>query len=165
MKKLILGLFFASTLVSCTQKVAPPQEITVNEQFTIQIPSNLAVMPDLYPDAVMQYGNTFNQVYIIGREVEKTQDSTFQAFVNASLATYAKRPNYKIIKEQNVLINGTPAKIFDLTMTQNNSEMFMTQVMLNGKKANYELIGWTIGKNQQYQGEQLLDIISTFKEI
>lgn len=164
MKKLILGLCLAFATLSCNQKVAPPQEITVNNLFTIQIPSNLAVMTDLYPEAVMQYGNTFNQVYIIGKEAAKTEDTTFQSFVDESLAVYAQRENYKIVKEQEVTINGTPAKIFDLTMTQNNNDMFMTQVLLEGKNANYELIGWSLGENKQYQGEQLMDIISTFKE-
>ncbi len=165
MKKLLLSLCLAFTIMSCNQKVAPPKDITVNDHFTIQIPSNLAVMEDLYPNAVMQYGNTFNQVYIVGTETDKKDNENFQSFVNEALSKYEKRPDYTIVKQQDVMINGLPAKIFDLTMKQQNTNMFMTQVMIDGKKANYELIGWSLGENKSYQGEQLMDIISTFKEI
>ncbi|MGG5575933.1 hypothetical protein ACPDHL_01145 [Myroides sp. C15-4] len=163
MKKLLFMLCITLGMVSCNQKVAPPQTVSVNDQFSMEMPATLAAMTDLYPDAAIQYGNTFKQVYIVAKESPKTED--FATFTQKALATYANRPDYEIVKEDEVRINGLPGKIYKLAMSQEGNFMFMIQTMIEGKKGNYELIGWTIGQNQTYQGDELMNIISTFKEL
>lgn len=165
MKKLLFILCVTFGLVSCNQKIAPPQTVSVNDQFTMELPSTLAAMTDLYPDAAIQYGNTFKQVYIIAKESPKTEEEDFNAFTQKALAAYSNRPDYQIVKEDDVRINGLTGKIYKLSMSQEGNFMFMIQVMIEGKKGNYEIIGWTIGQNQTYQGDELMDIISTFKEL
>ncbi|WP_413511974.1 hypothetical protein [Myroides odoratus] len=165
MKKLLLMLCITVGLVSCNQKVAPPQTVNVKDQFTMEIPSTLAVMTDLYPNAALQYGNTFKQVYIVAKESPKTANEDFKSFTQKALSTYANRSDYEVVKEDDVRINGLPGKIYKLSMSQEGNFMFMIQVMIEGKKGNYELIGWTIGQNKAYQGDELMNIISTFKEI
>lgn len=165
MKKLLFILCVTLGMVSCNQKVAPPQTVSVNDQFSMEMPATLAAMTDLYPDAAIQYGNTFKQVYIVAKESPKTETEDFAAFTQKALATYAKRPDYQIVKEDDVRINGLPGKIYKLSMSQEGNFMFMIQTMIEGKKGYYEIIGWTIGQNQTYQGDELMNIISTFKEL
>ncbi|MGG5506071.1 MULTISPECIES: hypothetical protein [unclassified Myroides] len=165
MKKLLFILCVTLGMASCNQKVAPPQTVSVNDQFSMEIPATLAVMTDLYPDAAIQYGNTFKQVYIIAKESPKTADESFAAFTQKALATYANRPDYEITKEDDVRINGLAGKIYKISMSQEGNFMFMIQTVIEGKKGNYEIIGWTIGQNKDYQGDELMNIISTFKEI
>lgn len=165
MKKLLFILCVTLGMVSCNQKVAPPQTVSVNDQFSMELPATLAVMTDLYPNAAIQYGNTFKQVYIIAKESPKTADESFASFTQKALAAYASRPDYEIIKEDEVRINGLPGKIYKISMSQDGNFMFMIQTMIEGKKGNYEIIGWTIGQNKTYQGDELMNIISTFKEL
>lgn len=165
MKKLLFILCVTLGLVSCNQKVAPPQTVTVKDQFTMEMPSTLAAMTDLYPNADIQYGNTYKQVYIIAKESPKTTEEDFKTFTQKALAAYASRPDYEIVKEDDVRINGLPGKIYKLSMSQEGNFMYMIQVLIEGKKGNYEIIGWTIGQNKDYQGDELMNIISTFKEL
>lgn len=165
MKKLLFILCVTLGLVSCNQKVAPPQTVTIKDQFTIEMPATLAAMKDLYPNADIQYGNTYKQVYIIAKESPKTAEEDFKTFTQKALAAYASRPDYEIVKEDDVRINGLPGKIYKLSMSQEGNFMFMIQTLIEGKKGNYEIIGWTIGQNKDYQGEELMNIISTFKEL
>ncbi|MDM1046507.1 hypothetical protein HX004_16890 [Myroides sp. 1354] len=165
MKKLLFILCVTLGLVSCNQKVAPPQTVTIKDQFTMEMPATLAAMKDLYPNADIQYGNTYKQVYIIAKESPKTAEEDFKTFTQKALAAYASRPDYEIVKEDDVRINGLPGKIYKLSMSQEGNFMFMIQTLIEGKKGNYEIIGWTIGQNKDYQGEELMNIISTFKEL
>ena len=165
MKKLLFILCVTLGLVSCNQKVAPPQTVNVKDQFTMEMPATLAAMKDLYPNADIQYGNTYKQVYIIAKESPKTAEEDFKTFTQKALAAYASRPDYEIVKEDDVRINGLPGKIYKLSMSQEGNFMFMIQTLIEGKKGNYEIIGWTIGQNKDYQGEELMNIISTFKEL
>jgi len=165
MKKLLFILCVTFGLISCNQKVAPPQTVTIKDQFTMEMPGTLAVMKDLYPDADIQYGNTFKQVYIIAKETPKTEGEDFNAFTQKALAAYSNRPDYEIIKADDVRINGLPGKVYKLSMSQEGNFMYMIQTMIEGKKGNYEIIGWTIGQNKDYQGDELMNIISTFKEL
>lgn len=131
----------------------------------MEMPATLAAMKDLYPNADIQYGNTYKQVYIIAKESPKTAEEDFKTFTQKALAAYASRPDYEIVKEDDVRINGLPGKIYKLSMSQEGNFMFMIQTLIEGKKGNYEIIGWTIGQNKDYQGEELMNIISTFKEL
>ncbi|EHQ41834.1 hypothetical protein [Myroides odoratus] len=165
MKKLLFILCVTVGLVSCNQKVAPPQTVNVKDQFTMDMPATLAAMTDLYPNADIQYGNTYKQVYIIAKESPKTAEEDFKTFTQKALAAYSNRPDYEIVKEDEVRINGLPGKIYHISMSQEGNFMYMIQAMVEGKKGNYEIIGWTIGQNKDYQGEELMNIISTFKEL
>lgn len=152
------------TLVSCNQKVTPPQTVSVDDLYTLEVPGTLATMEDLYPEADLQYGNTFKQVFLVTAHETKDKTTSFEEFTNKALANYNKRPNYEIIKEEEVRINGIAGKMYELKMSQGNDIMFMIQVILDGKKANYQFIGWTQAQNQAVETEKFINTLSTFKE-
>lgn len=153
------------TLVSCNQKVTPPQTETVDNLYSIEVPGTLAVMEDLYPEADLQYGNTFKQVFVVTAHEAKDKSASFEEFTQKALANYNKRPNYEVIKEEEVRINGIAGKMYELKMAQGTDLMFMLQVVLNGKKANYQFIGWTQAYNQAVETTNFINTLSTFKEI
>lgn len=163
MKKIIFALSLSFiTLISCNQKVDPPKKIDVQDLYSIEMPANLAPIPDLYPNADLQYGNTFLQTYIV--TTKSSLDEDFATFVKEGLANYQDRENYKILKEDNVTINNLDGKLYELEMTQEGTYMFMIQAFLKGKKANYEVIAWTTGQNKDVEGKNLINIISSIKE-
>ncbi|MVX36977.1 DUF1795 domain-containing protein, partial [Myroides sp. LoEW2-1] len=157
MKKIIAIAFLALTTISCNQKVTPPTTLTVENYYTIEMPGNLAPMENLFPNADLQYGNTFKQVYFVATKEAKTEDSDFSAFIDKALARYNKKPNYEIVKENEVRINGLPGKTYELKMSQNETYMYMIQVMIEGQKANYEIISWTTSKNSEVESEKLIN--------
>lgn len=152
------------TLASCNQKVTPPQTVTVDDLYTLEVPGTLAPMEDLYPEADLQYGNTFKQVFLVTAHEAKDKTASFEEFTAKALANYNKRPNYEIIKQEDVRINSIAGKMYELKMSQGNDIMFMIQVILDGKKANYQFIGWTPANNQTVETEKFINTLSTFKE-
>ncbi len=152
------------TLVSCNQKVTPPQTVSVENLYSVEVPGTLAVMEDLYPDADLQYGNTFKQVFLVTAHEAKDKTASFEEFTEKALANYNKRPNYEIIKQEEVRINSVAGKMYELKMSQGNDVMFMIQVVLDGKKANYQFISWTQAKNQEVETKNFINTLSTFKE-
>jgi hypothetical protein len=151
--------------VSCNQKVQPPQTVDVKDLYSIEIPGNLAKMEDLYEGADLQYGNTFLQTYLVVKDDPKETNMDFNTYVAKAKATYEKRPEYEVLKEDNVKINGLNGKLFELKMNQGKAVMFMIQTIIEGKKANYQIISWTTEKNKYWQGTEMMNAISTFKEI
>ncbi|MDR0229656.1 MAG: hypothetical protein LBI72_11445 [Flavobacteriaceae bacterium] len=161
-----LALFVSSLFlfVSCNQKVEAPKAAEVKDLYTIEVPGNLAELKDLYDGADLQYGNTFKQVYLVTKHDLKTEGSTFDDYVTKAKATYEKRPDYTVLSDTNIEVNGLSGKILQLTMAQEKEIMFMIQAIIEGKKANYQIITWTTAQNKDAQTQNMTDIISTFKE-
>ncbi|MDR2224315.1 MAG: hypothetical protein LBE34_16510 [Flavobacteriaceae bacterium] len=161
-----LALFFGSIflLISCNQKVEPPKTVDVADLYSMEIPGNLAEMKDLYDGADLQYGNTFTQIYLVAKHDAKTEGTSFDSYVAQAKATYENRTDYTVEKEDNIAINGLKGKIYELSMAQEKEMMFMIQAVVEGKKANYQIIAWTTAQNKATQTKNLMDIISTFKE-
>ncbi|MEC4113996.1 hypothetical protein [Myroides pelagicus] len=165
MKKLIALAILVASTISCNQKQTPPTTVTIEDAYTLEIPSNLAPIQELFPGADLQYGNTYLQTYLIGKKSVKAQTSNFQAFVDQSLALYNKRPNYEIVKKEDVTINGIKGQQYELKMSQKDVYMYMIQTMLNGEKANYLLMGWTTSQNAEVESQKIKETINTFKEL
>ncbi|MHC5310751.1 hypothetical protein ACYSNM_11910 [Myroides sp. LJL116] len=167
MKKISLVLFTALILFSCTIKVPPPQHIVVEDLYSLDIPVALAPMHDLYPGADLEYGNTFTEVYLVTKHLLEQNNTSkdFQTYVEDALKVYQNKPQYTIAKQENLNINGLPAKMYYLEMQLNQMPMFMIQTLIQGKKANYELISWTTQREKVYDTLELKSIIETFKEI
>lgn len=167
MKKISFVLFTALILFSCTIKVPPPQHIVVDDLYSLDIPVALAPMHDLYPDADLEYGNTFTEVYLVTKHIleQNNSENDFQQFVKNGLKVYQNKPQYTVAKQENLEINGQPAKMYYLEMQLNQMPMFMIQTFIQGKKANYELLSWTTTREKVYDTLELKNIIETFKEI
>ncbi|MDR0196427.1 MAG: hypothetical protein LBI73_15005 [Myroides sp.] len=165
MKSKIAMLALAvTTLVSCNQKIAPTQNVKVQDLYTLEVPGTFAAMQELYPNADIQYGNTFKQMYLVTTHEDKSKTANFDEYVTKSLAGYNKRPNYEIINQEDVRINGIAGKRYEIQMSQDKDMMYMIQVMLDGKKANYQYITWTTGENRQAQKDNFLNTLASFKE-
>ncbi|MCC9041462.1 hypothetical protein LNQ81_01870 [Myroides sp. M-43] len=162
--KIAMLALFLTSLVSCNQKVAPTQSVKVADLYSIEIPGTFATIQDLYPNADLQYGNTFKQMYIVTTHEDKKETENFDYFVNKNLSSYNKRPNYEVISQEDIRINGITGKRYELKMSQDKDMMYMIQVMLDGKKANYQYITWTTGDNSQAQKDNFLNTLATFKE-
>ncbi|AJH16101.1 hypothetical protein [Myroides profundi] len=159
---LVAAAFF--TLISCNQKVAPTQNVKVLDLYTIEVPGTFAPMQELYPDADIQYGNTFKQMYLVTTHQDKNKTANFEEYVKQSLASYNKRENYEIIVQEDVRINGISGKKYEIMMSQEKDMMYMIQVILDGKKVNYQYITWTTGQNKEAQKDNFLNTLASFKE-
>ncbi|MGL4582543.1 MAG: hypothetical protein ACRCVU_06125 [Flavobacterium sp.] len=162
--KIALLALALTSLVSCNQKVEPTKDIKFKDLYTIEVPGAFAPMQELYPNADLQYGNTFIPMYLVTVHQDKKETANFEDYVNKSLASYNKRENYEVINQEDVRINGVAGKRYEIQMSQGKDMMYMIQVMIDGKKANYQYITWTTGTNKQAQKDNFLNILATFKE-
>lgn len=162
--KIALLALAVTTLVSCNQKVDPAQNVKFQDLYTIEVPGTFGAIQELYPNADIQYGNTFRQMYLVITHEDKKATANFDEYVTKSLASYSKKPNYEIINQEDVRINGITGKRYEIQMSQEKEVMYMIQVMLDGKKANYQYIAWATGESRMTQKDNFLNTLASFKE-
>ena len=163
MKNIAILMLLITTFISCGQQEQAPTIVGVENTYTLEVPNNLAAMQELYPDADLQYGNTFLQRYLVSLQGEKT--ISFDHFVREELLSYSKRENYMVLDEKKEVINDLPTLIYEVEMSQGEDMMYMMQALYNGKKGNYEVIQWCKRADMEAQRENMLKIVHTFKEV
>ncbi len=172
MKNFTLLLLASVFFISCNVKVPPPQHIVVDDLYSLDIPVALAPMHDMYPDADLEYGNTFTQTYLVSKHSILSESSdndsiseNFKSFIDKGLEVYNERPQYKVAQTENLKINGLDAQMYYLEMTLGEMPMFMIQTFIKGKKANYEIISWTPERGKVYDTLEFKEIIESFQEL
>lgn len=163
MKKLFC-VFFLATFISCNQKVPVPQLTTIDNLYTLEIPPSFgALNQPIYPQADLELGNTFTQVYLV--TTHQQDDILFETYIDRELSNYNKRKQYNIDAIETLHIGPLTAKVYELEMSQDQDYMYMVQAFIKGTKNYYQIISWTSAKNKTAQRQNLLNIITTFKEI
>lgn len=175
MKKLFTLTVTLLVLVACSSKIEPPKTISVNELYTLEVSSTLAEIPDLQPNASLQYGNKFKELYIVVLEEPKTtfQESaalsgkaaTLETFEQEVLSHYTGAKNYELVDQINTEVNGLPARLLSIKAQVQGIDLFYKIGIVEGKDNYYRIISWTLAKYQEAQQQTMQEMIDSFKEI
>lgn len=175
MKKIIAALAFAALTISCNTKIEPPKEVAIKDLYTIEVSSTLAALQDLQPEASLQYGNKFKELYIVGIEQNKNEfnqeiellgkTGDLSGFENEVLSHYVSEKNYQLLNQKNIQIHGLDAKILDVTAQVQGIDIYYKIGIIEGKDHYYRIISWTLKKYQEAQNENMEKMIVSFKEI
>lgn len=175
MKKLFPLAFAAVFFISCNSKVEPPKEITVKNLYSIEVSSTLAEINDLQPEASLQYGNKFKELYLVALDEDKNtfnqtveatgKEGDFASYEEEVLSFYKDAKNYELLGDKAIQINGLDAKILDVKANVKGIDIYYKIGIINGASHYYRIISWTLEKYQAAQNDTMEKIILSFKEL
>ena len=182
MQKLTLLSMLAVTIFMVTAcGSSTPKEVVIENRFKVMIPGHLSKTTTLNGDAILQYQHIFKEIYIIIIDDEKetlhqsliVNDLTekyplsFDGFFN--LLSNEDSDAFITIEDRNKVkdekINGLQAKIFSNTRTINNTNVYYTTALVEGKDHYYQIIAWTTAKNESKNKKALSDMVYSFSEL
>ncbi|WP_090678175.1 hypothetical protein [Myroides guanonis] len=175
MKKLITLGLASVFFISCNTKVEPPKEIKVKDLYTIEVSSTLAEITDLQPEASLQYGNKFKELYIVAIDEDKnTFNQTIEALGKKGdlasyeaevLSHYTGTKNYELLNQKDLQIDGHNAKLLDIKANVQGIDIYYKIGIVEGKANYYRIISWTLEKYKDAQNETMEKMILSFKEL
>lgn len=175
MKKRISLAFLSLVLLACNTKIEPPKAVTINDLYSVEIPSNLAPLEALQENASLQYGNKFKEVYtvVIDEDKESFNKAADESGKKGNLTTYAQETlthyegtrNFNLIESSEETIHNLPAKIYEITAKVNGIDLYYYLGVVEGKAHYYRIINWTLEANKEAQRENMDKVLKSFKEI
>lgn len=134
------------------------------KNFSLELPGNMSRTQQLNDDAVLQYQNLFSELYtvVIEEEDETLTDAYPEIFENdadryAGLKSYAflalqaydsSRDAAEELVLNETTINGALAVTTDLNFTAEGHKIYMTFTFIKGQNHFYQMLIWTLQKNQ-----------------
>lgn len=153
------------------------QTVTASN-YSISIPSFMKKTNDLNDDASLQYENMIKEVYVviidefqneIHNEIEEygllpDYEKNFQGYTKLKLDQFDESyqiSNKLIVKDT---INLLPAVIYEVTVSVENTNVYMNYALVKGKTKYYQIMTWTLADRKYKYKNILKDIVYSFKE-
>jgi len=179
MKRFIILLIFISGLISCLSDDSL-QEITVENRYSISIPSFLKKAHDLNDDASLQYQHIFREFYVIVIDEPKSElkkaldDNNLTEFYSNDIEGYFDllfndfEQGVSAFRKSNLidtLINNMPAKLLTVLGTVEDIDIFYYLAYIEGEKRYYQIMAWTLASREHQYKEKMRKIIYSLKEL
>ncbi len=179
MKKISFTIVSILFLVAC-QPTDSEQTITIDNKYSLTLPSFLTKVNNLNEDASLQYQHAWKEFYVI--VIDETKSEVQAALEQNNLTeTYSN----DIDGYSNLLMDGfeqvisvsskssivdttifkLPAKFLTINGNVEGIDAFYSLAFIEGKNRYYQIMAWTLAsKKYQYQ-EKMQKMIYTFKEL
>ena len=179
MWKLLAVLFFAFSIQACSTSDAV-QEVTIENRYTIAIPSFLTETLELNDEASLQYMNGAREYYVLVIDESKEEfheavnNEILNGMYSADLSGYANLllDNFSEaarVKSKTKLtestINGMPALGINVSATLDDVDVFCSMTYLEGKTNYYQVFAWTLRSYEKDYKESINAIGKSLKEI
>ena len=186
MKAKIFNLFAViaalSLLTSCSIPTGKMNEITIDNQFKIDLPDYMKKL-NLNEDASLQYGSEIRDVYCIVIEDsfeeihdmfideefgEEDYDSEFEYFCDLVCSNYeaAFFMENDLEKMDEIVLNETMnAKVLTNTRKIKGLNIFYKAALVEGNNTYYKIITWTQSPKEKKINKVMDEIINSFSEL
>ena len=179
MKKCSIFLLTILFLNSCLTG-NDEQTVTVENRYSISVPSFLKEVDNLNEEASLQYQNAFREFYVIVIDEPKTE--MLKALVDNNLTdTYSNdlkgysdlllnsleksitvSHKSKII---NTTVNHLPARMGTISGKVDGIDIFYSFAYLQGKDRYYQIMAWTLSNKESQYREMMNRIRYSLKEL
>lgn len=167
-------------LTSCGTGGDKLKTVTVDNRYSISIPSFLTEAKNLNDDASLQYQHALREFYVIviDEPISDVQnilkDNDLTDLYSDDIGGYSDLVIAGI--EQNILapqkstpidtlVNNMPARLFTISGRFDHVDIFYSLGFIAGKERYYQIMTWTLlNKKEQYK-EKMSKIIYSFTEI
>lgn len=112
----------------------------------------------------IQYGHVRDEQYIVVLTHQKDGYRDFDGYVASLLAESETLPDFALNATVDVTLGGMPGVRRDFTGTLRGVEQAYWHVAVDGRKAYYEVVGWTLRKRAARGEDVLLRVIGSFRE-
>lgn len=173
--------FFLLSLVFLFSCESDKDEIvTVDQKYSIALPSFLTKTDDLNKEASLQYKNGAKEFYVIVIDESKQE---FGDAIKANdlggeygndIKTYSNVvfggidesvPGAKKSAEMDTVVNGMPAKFMTVNGKVENENAFYYFAVVEGKKNYYQIVIWTEAAKEAEFKDKMKHIITSLKEL
>lgn len=150
-------------LISSCKYSQEYQIITVENQFSVSVPSWMKKYDDLKPGAPFQYANRYRNFYTVA---DASKLSPGELMANTTSLLIKSMKNAVVSDSSSVTINGLQAVRAEVFGKMNDENIYFTELVIQGKKSNYHLSIWTRGEDRKLRyKEDINKIASSFKEL
>jgi len=165
---LVVFALITFTTSSCKYK-EKWEQVNVNNEFTMEVPSWMEKTSDLKEGAMFQYRNRFRSVYaIVVKEKADTLPQDFGAYVSANISVLKNVLTNPVVSDSSVValdnLSGIRAEVYG---RMGEEKIFYTHYTLKGSKGyNYQICAWTRGEDRKLKYTSDINrIIASFKQL
>lgn len=173
--KYILSVLTGLLLISCGNDQFEKIDST---NFTLELPSSMSTTTELNDEAILQYSNPFSELYTIVIEedftsleeiypefFEETENkySGLIAYSKVALEAYNNTAKNPIeLKYTNSTINGCLAVTSTRNFENEGVKIYMKFTFIKGKSHLYQVVSWTLEKNETKYKKDFEKIANSF---
>jgi hypothetical protein len=154
------------------------ETVTIQDRFSLDIPTSMSAAEGLHEDAVLGYQNPYKEMYVI--VIDENEDDFTKAIKKAKLGKsyshdldgYAKIVSQNFTIEEpkttpykDVTINGLPAKQMEITGKMSGHGIYYLLTVVKGKDHYYQVVAWTLLDKMEEHKPIFEKMVATFKEL
>jgi hypothetical protein len=168
-------LFFTSC-----QSVDKDQLVTIENKYSISIPSFLTKVNNLNEDASLQYQHAWKEFYVIVIDESKSELQK-ALIVNNLTKTYSNDISgySKLILDVfergisgsqkseiiDTLVNNMPARLLTVSGRVEGIDAFYSLAFIQGKERYYQIMAWTLSSNEYEYRDKMSHVMYSLKEL
>ena len=178
MKKGLFLFLIVSLFCSCSGDTL--KTVTIEDKYSISLPSFLSKGNNLNEDASLQYQNLLKEFYVIVIDEQKSelqralvQYDLTETYTN-DLTGYSElllnafeQGVYVTQKSEPIdtLINNMPAKLITILGRVNGIDIFYSIAFIEGERRYYQIMTWTLLSRQYKYEDKMSEIIHSLVEL
>lgn len=169
-------VFLALVMLAACQQTNDLQTVTVNNQYSIDLPNSLVESKDLNNQASLQYQNLKEEFYVI--VIDEPKEEAHAALTEISmplnLSGYTKflmtefMASVKVSEKsdsKDVEINGLKTVQLDFSGITQDLDVFFKLAYIEGESHYYQIMTWTLSNRKTEHQEKMNALLVSFKEL
>lgn len=179
MKKITILILVILSLNSC-QSEDGQQIVTIENRYSIVIPSFLTKARGLNDDASLQYQHTWKEFYVIVIDEPKTEmqkaldDNNLNEIYTNDVKGYSELLLFGFEQALNVshksvivdtLINNMPARLLTINGRVDGVNIFYSLAFIQGSDRYYQIMSWTMARKEEEYKDKMNRIMYSLKEL
>ena len=179
MKKITILLLTILSLNSC-QSGDEQQTVTIENKYSVAIPSFLTKASGLNDDASLQYQHAWKEFYVI--VIDESKAEMHKAFVDNNLTeTYTNDikgysellmngfENAISVSHKSEIIdttiNNMPARLLTVSGRIEGIDAYYSLAFIQGKERYYQIMAWTLSNKEYEYKDKMNRIMYSLKEL
>ena len=175
-----LFLFFITVLFYSCQSGNTLKTVTIEDRYSISVPSFLSEGSNLNPVASLQYQNVWKEFYVIVIDESKSElhealSQTNRAEIYSNdLKGYSEllingfEQGVSVIHKSepiDTLINNMPAKLLTISGQVNGIDIFYSIAFIEGEHQYYQIMVWTLLEKKNQFEDLMSEVIHSLVEL
>lgn len=167
-------------LISCGNREESKETVKIGGRYLLELPVSYKETTGLNDEASLQYQNAYKNIFVIVIDEHKSQldlaletnslydvyTSDLNGYSNLILDNMKARLGVDSLpKMQNIKVRGLNAKLLSFSAVSEGLNLYWKIAFVEGNKRYYQINTWTLNENREKYDAELMDIISSFREI
>ena len=180
MKKTVILILTILSLSGCFSNAEKPKTVTIENRYSVTMPSYLIESSDLHDDAPLQYWSKWRALCIIVLDESKNNWSEaleeydvpeeytddLKGYSTALLNDFTGNVSATRLSEPvDTLINDMPAVLVSFVGKVDNLDLFYSVAFVEGEEQYYQMILWTTADKEEKHKEVMNQMIYSFEEL